>query len=116
MVNAMEAMQRGGRLGLTLHGAADHVVIEISDTGTGIPQEILPLIFEPFFSTKTNESGSGLGLAVVYGIVHRHGGTIAVDSQVGVGTMFRISLPRVPPAHAEVHARHDALQPAGATI
>ena len=90
------------------------MVIEISDTGSGISQEILPLIFEPFFSTKTKESGSGLGLAVVYGIVHRHGGAISVDSEVGVGTTFQITLPRVPPESAEVRTFNDAMQTAGA--
>ena len=114
MVNAIEAMHGGGRLSVTLRGAGDHVMIEISDTGSGISQEILPLIFEPFFSTKTKESGSGLGLAVVYGIVHRHGGAISVDSEVGVGTTFLITLPRVPPESAEVRTFNDALQTAGA--
>ena len=102
MVNALEAMQRGGRLSVVLRGDHEQVVIEIGDTGTGIPADVLPLIFEPFYTTKTTESGSGLGLAVVYGIVHRHGGTISVDSSVGVGTTFRITLPRVQPAAVEV--------------
>ena len=112
MVNALEAMQRGGRLEVTLTGDSERVAIDISDTGAGIPAEILPLIFEPFYSTKTNETGSGLGLAVVYGIVHRHGGTISVDSEVGVGTRFHITLPRAP---AAPHSANEALQAAGAT-
>jgi signal transduction histidine kinase len=114
MVNAIEAMHGGGKLSVVLHGTADEVTIEISDTGVGIPPEVLPLIFEPFYSTKTNESGSGLGLAVVYGIVHRHGGAISVDSKVGVGTTFRITLPRRPPARAPSQAADAVPQPVGA--
>ena len=114
MVNAIEAMHGGGRLSVVLRGTGDYLTIEISDTGGGIPQEILPLIFEPFYSTKTNESGSGLGLAVVYGIVHRHAGAISVDTEVGIGTTFRITLPRVPPAGTPSDLEHHALHSAGA--
>jgi two-component system NtrC family sensor kinase len=98
MVNAIEAMHGGGRLSVVLQSAGAEVVLEISDTGAGIAPEILPFIFEPFYSTKNNESGSGLGLAVVYGIVHRHHGAIAVESVPGAGTKFRITLPRTQPA------------------
>ncbi len=95
-VNAVEAMsgQEGGELTVTLHGTPDDVRIDIQDTGVGIPPEVLPQIFEPFFSTKEKESGVGLGLAVVYGIVDRHGGRIEVESQVGQRTVFRLWLPR----------------------
>ena len=68
--------------------------MEISDTGAGIPPEILPHLFEPFFSTKEGMNGVGLGLAVVYGIVQAHGGRIDVDTKPGVGTTFRVLLPR----------------------
>lgn len=97
LVNAVEAMRDGGRLAVRLRGEADRVRIEVEDTGSGIPADALPQIFEPFFSTKTQESGAGLGLAVVYGIVHRHGGTIGVASEPGRGTTFDLVLPRVPP-------------------
>lgn len=97
LMNAVEAMSGGGLLSVTLHGDADAVQIEIADTGSGIPPDALPLIFEPFFSTKSGESGVGLGLAVVYGIVHRHGGSITVESRVDEGTAFRLRVPRVPP-------------------
>ena len=67
--------------------------VSVSDTGAGIPAEILPQIFEPFFSTKDDENGVGLGLAVVYGIVNRHGGSIEVRSRPGEGTTFSVLLP-----------------------
>ncbi|MHC4107019.1 MAG: sensor histidine kinase [Planctomycetota bacterium] len=104
-VNAVEAMStvedRAGELTVRLHGEADEVQIEIGDNGAGIPPEALPHIFEPFFSTKAKESGVGLGLAVVYGIVHRHDGTIEVDSEPGRGTTFRLRLPRESRAQSE---------------
>jgi two-component system NtrC family sensor kinase len=103
-VNAVEAMPEGGRLDVRLEGDTDRVRIDIGDTGTGIAAEALPLIFEPFFSTKVAESGVGLGLAVVYGIVHRHGGSIEVESRVGEGTTFHLRFPRTPPRDAEVQA------------
>jgi two-component system NtrC family sensor kinase len=98
LVNAVEAMGEGGTLSVVLVGDAEGVRIGVADTGPGIPPGVLPLIFEPFFSTKDSESGVGLGLAVVYGIVHRHGGTIEVESEVGTGTTFHLRLPRIPPA------------------
>lgn len=99
-INAAEAMSAGGQLTVQLRGSAHDVEVDVSDTGIGIPADILPHIFEPFFSTK-NESGSGLGLAVVYGIVHRHGGAIEVTSEVGVGTTFHLRIPRNPSLEME---------------
>ena len=93
-VNAVEAMSEGGELRVLLRGDDRMVHIDVGDTGTGISPEALPNIFEPFFSTKAKESGVGLGLAVVYGIVHRHRGKITVESTVGVGTTFHLTLPR----------------------
>ncbi len=95
-VNAVEAMsgQEDGELTVRLRGTPDEVQIDVGDTGVGIPPEVLPQIFEPFFSTKEKESGVGLGLAVVYGIVERHGGRIEVESQVGQRTVFHLRLPR----------------------
>ncbi|MEJ2185059.1 MAG: ATP-binding protein [Gemmatimonadota bacterium] len=96
-MNAVEAMKEGGQLTVRLHGDEDGVGIDVGDTGVGIPPDALPMIFEPFFSTKEKESGVGLGLAVVYGIVHGHGGSIEVDSEPGVGTVFHLRFPRKPP-------------------
>lgn len=100
LVNGVEAMRgpgmEGGELSVCVRGDADAVWIDVGDTGCGIDADILPQIFEPFFSTKQEESGVGLGLAVVYGIVQRHGGSIDVESQPGHGTTFHIRLPRQP--------------------
>lgn len=112
LVNADEAMKEldGDEKDLTvrLRGSADEVQIDIADTGVGIPPEVLPQIFEPFFSTKETENRVGLGLAVVYGIVRRHGGQIDVESTVGQGTVFRLRLPRhaEPEDHAESPGAH----------
>ena len=95
-VNAVEAMKGGGELRVRLQGDPAEIAIDVQDTGTGIPPDALPNIFEPFFSTKEEESGVGLGLAVVYGIIHRHKGIIGVESEVGKGTTFHIVLPRDP--------------------
>jgi two-component system NtrC family sensor kinase len=98
LINAVEAMngleEGEAELSLRLRGTDDHVEIEVADNGIGIPNDVLPQIFEPFFSTKDDESGVGLGLAVVYGIVQRHGGDITARSNVGYGSVFHICLPR----------------------
>jgi PAS domain S-box-containing protein len=92
-VNAAEAMDDGGRLSVTsrLDESGDWVEITFADTGPGIPVDVLPHIFEPFFTTKS--TGSGLGLAVSYGIIERHGGLLTADSRPGEGTMFSVRLP-----------------------
>jgi len=95
-VNARDAMPKGGRLQVTTRPfASAEICLAVKDSGTGIPEQVLPRIFDPFFTTKEVGKGTGLGLAMVFGIVQTHGGRIEVDSQEGKGTEFRIILPTV---------------------
>jgi two-component system NtrC family sensor kinase len=94
LVNAVEAMPHGGSCRLDAASHAECVQLTVADSGVGIPPDVLPRIFEPFYSSKDGVEGSGLGLAVVYGIVRQHGGHIEVDSQVDAGTTIRVVLPR----------------------
>ena len=91
--NAVDAMPQGGSLTLTAEDVDESVVISVADTGTGMAPEVKTRIFDPFFTTK-GKAGMGLGLAVSFGIIRRHEGSVEVDSEVGVGTRFRISLPK----------------------
>jgi two-component system NtrC family sensor kinase len=93
--NAVDAMSDGGLLSIIARNDGDKVVVEVSDTGIGIPAENLTKIFEPFFTTKEIGRGTGLGLAVCYGILTEHGGTLNVQSTVGAGTTFTITLSAV---------------------
>jgi len=92
--NAVDAMERGGSIHLELRKTEDDgASLSIADEGTGIPAEVLPSIFDPFFSTKDIGKGTGLGLSISYGIVRDHGGDILVQSKPGLGTTFTIKLP-----------------------
>ena len=91
--NAIDAMPDGGTLTLKAFNQSNSVVVEIADSGVGIAAENLSKIFEPFFTTKEVGRGTGLGLAVCYGIVTDHGGRLSVRSSLGVGTTFSILLP-----------------------
>jgi len=96
LLNAMDAMNSRGVLTVRSRlnpERRDELLIEFIDTGVGIPQEELPKIFEPFFTTKPQGRGTGLGLSVCYGIVAEHRGRIRVESQVGVGSTFKVYLP-----------------------
>ncbi len=119
-VNARDAMPEGGRLQLRTNNvtaqeceryhakgmpAADYVLVEVRDTGAGIPDAILDKIFDPFFSTKEVGKGTGLGLSTVYGIIKQTGGFVYVDSVVHEGTTFRIFLPRHVASAQEVAER-----------
>ena len=114
-VNARDAMPAGGRLlietrNVTFDGqyvsqnpgaaAGDYVQVAISDTGSGMPPEVLAKVFEPFFTTKEVGKGTGLGLSMVYGFVTQSGGSIKVESEVGRGTSFEFLLPRGKEAQA----------------
>ncbi len=90
--NAIDAMPAGGTLSLSTKSVGESVVISIADTGVGMDHDVRSKIFDPFFTTK-GKAGLGLGLAVSFGIIRRHGGTIEVDSELGYGTEFRIVLP-----------------------
>jgi len=97
MINGIEAMSEGGTLQISteaIPGEPGAVALRIADNGIGMSREIQEKIFDPFFSTKNETKGVGLGLAVVYGIIQRHRGNIQVDSQQGAGTTFTITLPR----------------------
>jgi len=93
--NALDAMVIGGVLTIVARNQTEKVIVEVIDNGVGIQLENLPKIFEPFFTTKEIGKGTGLGLAVCYGILTEHGGTLDVQSTVGIGTTFTITLPAV---------------------
>ncbi|OLC17469.1 MAG: hypothetical protein AUH29_01770 [Candidatus Rokubacteria bacterium 13_1_40CM_69_27] len=92
VLNALDAMPRGGQITLATSGEGDHVRCVVADTGVGMTEEVRQRMFEPFFTTK-GEKGSGLGLSVMYGIIVRHGGEVDVESRPGQGTAFTIRLP-----------------------
>jgi len=98
--NAVDAMQGRGTIRIDLNGNEKGATLQVRDTGDGIPEENLKKIFEPFFTTKRLGEGTGLGLAVTYGIVKMHGGDIRVESnadpaQGPTGTTFTVTLPRL---------------------
>jgi two-component system, cell cycle sensor histidine kinase and response regulator CckA len=115
-VNAKDAMPRGGTLHLEVDArnldsshfrpgekgaGGKHLRLKVRDTGHGIPKEILPRIFEPFFSTKGEGRGTGLGLSTVYGVAQQNGGTIRVESELGKGTAFSVFFPCVADTEGE---------------
>jgi signal transduction histidine kinase len=93
VLNAIDAMPAGGKLGLATRAAREAVEIDVSDTGTGLSKEECERLFTPYYTTK--QHGTGLGLAIVQSVVSDHGGDISVESG-GNGTTFRIRLPRGP--------------------
>jgi signal transduction histidine kinase/CheY-like chemotaxis protein len=108
--NAIDAMPYGGEIRLTTQESHERVVICVTDTGSGMTSEVKQRLFDPFFTTK-GKAGTGMGLAVSFGIIRRHEGSIEVDSEPGRGTTFKISLPKVVPVAASaedaVHAAAD---------
>ncbi|MFY9627769.1 MAG: ATP-binding protein [Methylocystis sp.] len=128
VVNARDAMpESGGKVQLRTRNVsaaecaefkeaaltpADYVLVEVEDSGSGIPPEVKEKIFEPFFTTKEVGKGTGLGLSMVFGIVKQSGGFVFVDSEVGKGTTFRIFLPRHIPEAGEIAVKAEAAKPA----
>ena len=118
VVNARDAMPGGGVLTLRLSastiesepkelmlGPVGHVMLEVCDTGLGIEDLVKERIFEPFFTTKQHRGGTGLGLSTAYGIIKQSGGNISVDSTIGIGTTFKVKLPRLQNARADPEVR-----------
>lgn len=106
--NARDAIAGDGNFAIALHREGAHVVIEVSDDGHGMPPAVAGRVFEPFFSTKPADGGTGLGLAVVHEMVRKAGGGIAVDSAVGAGCRFRIVLPHADDGGAAAPVAQDA--------
>jgi two-component system, cell cycle sensor histidine kinase and response regulator CckA len=125
VVNARDAMPEGGRITVRTRNvaaaecaayhqksliAADYVLVEVEDTGHGIPADVRDKIFEPFFTTKEVGKGTGLGLSMVYGIVKQTGGYVFCDSEPGAGAVFRIFLPRYIPTAADEPAKKEVVK------
>lgn len=100
LVNASHAIDTNGMVRVSARQKGENILVEISDTGCGIPSDVIGRIFEPFFTTKPVGKGTGLGLSISYGIVKKHGGRIEVESEVGRGTTFRVVLPVTAPGAA----------------
>jgi two-component system, cell cycle sensor histidine kinase and response regulator CckA len=109
VINARDAMPHGGSLEVSTENVGDRVCLTVSDTGTGMSEEVSARIFEPFFTTKEPGKGTGLGLSSVYGIVHQSHGEISVETAEGEGSTFRLNwpcaVPQAPAAPAEVVAQ-----------
>ena len=118
LVNARDAMPEGGelRVRVSVAGppAASRVCLEVCDTGMGMPPSVLDRVFDPFFTTKPLGSGTGLGLAVVYGVVSAHDGTVSIDSRVGEGTAVRVEFPAAGDVAASVPATSSESNATGA--
>ena len=125
-VNARDAMPMGGQLTLTAENVTvknipqpsdaspgPYVMLSVTDTGMGIPPEVLPRIFEPFFTTKSPEKGTGLGLSTVSNIVRNHDGFIEIKSEPGKGTCFKIYLPACETGEAAKEKSEETILPAG---
>jgi CheY-like chemotaxis protein len=127
-INSRDAMPNGGRLTIEteqvlINGeyAAVHpwakkgryILVTVTDTGTGMPSDVVERVFEPFFTTKGPQAGTGLGLAVAYGIVRQHGGMMHCYSEVGVGTSFKVYLPALEHLASSVGTKLTLIAPSG---
>ena len=101
VVNAIQAMPDGGELSISTHSDAEYVYLVVKDTGIGMSPEVQKQLFIPFFTTKDIGQGTGLGLAVVHGIVLAHGGTINVKSEAGKGSTFEVRIPMKMPSNSD---------------
>jgi signal transduction histidine kinase/ActR/RegA family two-component response regulator len=108
--NAVDAMPSGGEIRVTVQETRDRVVVMIKDTGTGMTPDVKKRLFDPFFTTK-GKAGTGMGLAVSFGIIRRHEGSIDVESEPGRGTTFKISLPKVTPVASRNQDNASVTQP-----
>jgi two-component system NtrC family sensor kinase len=104
--NSVDAMGSGGRLTVRLERVNDRLCLEIEDTGSGIPPELVAQIFDPWVTTKAQGKGSGLGLSIARQVVGGHGGTIRVDNRPGKGAVFTIDLPAAQDIHPRVDISH----------
>lgn len=103
IVNAAQAMEEQGRMTIATRAVDGSVEVSVADTGKGIPPEQVDHVFDPFFTTKDEGQGTGLGLSIAYGIVSKHGGTISVESEVGVGSTFTVRFPQAPAFARDVY-------------
>jgi signal transduction histidine kinase len=94
IMNAVYAVQEKGEITIETYFEDSNIIIKISDTGCGIPKDVIPKIFDPFFTTKPVGQGTGLGLSIVYSVVTKHNGKIHIESEIGKGSIFTISLPK----------------------
>jgi two-component system NtrC family sensor kinase len=106
ITNSIDAMASGGKLMVRLDRADDRLRLEIEDTGSGIPPELVAHIFDPWVTTKAHGKGSGLGLSIARQVVASHGGTIRVDNRPGKGAMFIIDLPTAQTMHPQLDIAH----------
>ena len=106
ITNSVDAMASGGTLTVRLERAIDRLHLEIEDTGSGIPPELLSHIFDPWVTTKAHGKGSGLGLSIARQVVASHGGTIRVDNRPGRGAVFTIDLPAAPGTPPQLDIAH----------
>jgi hypothetical protein len=113
ILNARDAMPGGGQLTIETYPSDSMVCVEVSDTGVGIAPEHIAKIYDPFFTTKEVGRGTGLGLALSYGIIQEHAGRVFVDSKVGSGTRFIIKFPAAAVSWPAYHRRENLVAATG---